>query len=284
MTVTASDGFIYRVADTHCHIYKQKIAAKASAAIGSFYDKAPFNVKMYDENPTPQEMLDRATQVGVDRFLVFSVATKASQVSGINEFIAEEVAAHPEFIGLGTAHQDCEDFGAVLDEVERLGLVGIKLHPDMQKFNLDDPRMMPLYRGAAKRGLTMLFHVGDERYDYSAPERLARVMDAIPDLKVHAAHFGCCRLWDRRPVVMAAQVLKGAHVAFDTSSTLKWAPKEAVLYLIDQLGIDHIMWGTDFPMWSPSEEIDRFLALGLSHEDNQKVFYDNFARFYGVED
>ena len=229
-------------------------------------------------------MLDRATKVGVDRFLVFSVATKASQVSGINEFIAEQVAAHPEFIGLGTAHQDCEDFGAVLDEVERLGLQGIKLHPDMQKFNLDDPRMMPLYRGAAERGLTMLFHVGDERYDYSAPERLARVMDAIPDLKVHAAHFGCCRIWDRRPVVMAAQVLKGANVAFDTSSTLKWAPKDVVLYLIDQLGIDHIMWGTDFPMWSPSDEIERFLALGLSHEDNQKVFYDNFARFYHVED
>lgn len=284
MTVTASDGFIYRVADTHCHVYKQKIAAKASDAIGAFYDKAPFNVKMYDENPTPQEMLDRATKVGVDRFLVFSVATKASQVSGINEFIAEQVAAHPEFIGLGTAHQDCEDFGSVLDEVERLGLQGIKLHPDMQKFNLDDPRMMPLYRGAAERGLTMLFHVGDERYDYSAPERLARVMDAIPDLKVHAAHFGCCRIWDRRPVVMAAQVLKGANVAFDTSSTLKWAPKDVVLYLIDQLGIDHIMWGTDFPMWSPSDEIERFLALGLSHEDNQKVFYDNFARFYHVED
>lgn len=284
MTVTAADGHTYRVADTHCHVYKQKIAAKASAAIGAFYDKPPYCVKMYDANPTPQEMLDRATQVGVDRFLVFSVATKASQVSGINEFIAETVAAHPEFIGLGTAHQDCEDFGAVLDEVERLGLQGIKLHPDMQKFNLDDPRMMPLYRGAAERGLTMLFHVGDERYDYSAPERLARVMDAIPNLKVHAAHFGCCRIWNRRPVVMAAQVLKGANVAFDTSSTLKWAPKEVVLYLIDQLGIDRIMWGTDFPMWSPSDEIERFLALGLSPEDNQKVFYDNFARFYGVED
>jgi predicted TIM-barrel fold metal-dependent hydrolase len=274
----STGGVTYRVADAHAHIYKEKIAAKASRATGSFYDW-----EMYSEDATAEGLIRiEGAGMGVDRFLVFSVATTVPQVESINRFIAEECAAHAEFIGLGTAHQDVEDFGALVAQVQELGLAGIKLHPDIQRFNLDDSKMMPLYRRAAEAGLVMLFHVGDERYDYSAPERLARVLDAVPDLRVHAAHFGCCRIWERRPLVLAEYAQGGANIVFDTSSMLEWATVPKVRELIGELDADRIMWGTDFPMWNPRVEFDRLMEFGFPPEQTQAILYDNFGRFYRI--
>jgi len=274
MGYIAQDGHAYRIADAHTHIYKDKIAEKASAVIGRFYD-----TDMSVSVATGDTLIEKGSSIGVEKYLVCSAATTLDQVDIINPFIAAECKKHPEFIGLGTAHQDVCDMDALLDEIQALGLRGIKLHPDFQRFDIDDKRMIPLYRGAAQRGLVMLFHVGDDRYEFSSPESLARALELVPDMKCQAAHFGCCKLWTRRPLA-----LEGADIMYDTSSTLPWTTKEEALDLIDHIGIDRLMWGTDFPMWDHQKELCRFLDLGLSPEDNQAILYDNFARFYGIEE
>ena len=270
MPYTAPDGRTYRVADAHTHIYKPKIADKASAAIGDFYEQ-PMN----EPTPVGQSLLRNGTQVGCENYLVCSAATTVDQVDSINRFIAEECAQAPSFVGLGTAHPDVQDPDALVQQLLDLGLYGIKLHPDFQRFYIDDARMMPTYRAIGEVGLAVMFHVGDERYDYSAPEGVLRVLERYPDLRVHAAHFGCCRIWKRRPIVLA-----GAPVVYDTSSMLAWASIDEALELVDALGVNKLMWGTDFPMWGHADEMERFLALGLSPEDNQAILYDNFAAFY----
>lgn len=279
MSFTAPGGTTYRIADAHAHIYKNKIAAKASDAIGRFYD-----TEMSASDATSETLLQRGACVGVERFLVCSAATTVEQVGIINDFIADECANHPEFIGLGTAHPDVQDMEALLDRIEELGLRGIKLHPDFQRFNIDDERMIPLYEGATKRGLVMLFHVGDERHDWSAPEHLAAAFEKVPDMKCHAAHFGCCRVWKRRPIVVESLVKAGADIMFDTSSMLAWSGVDDARKLIEHLGVDHLMWGTDFPMWDHAKEMRRFLDVGLTPEENKAVLYDNFTRFYQLED
>ena len=290
--ITAPDGTMYRAADAHVHIYKEKIAAKASQVIGDFYHADGYNFEMWEPDPAPEVLLRKGKEIGIDRYAVFSAATAARQVDSINRFIADECARHPEFVGLGTAHPDAidptlpdgRDCEALVEQIAALGLKGMKLHPDMQQFNINDPRMMPLYRAAAQAGLVVLFHVGDERHSFSDPVRLARVLEEIPDLRCHAAHLGCCRIWDRRPVALAASVLAGADIAFDTSSMLAWAPADDVRFIIGQLGIDRIMWASDYPMWSPAEEFKLLLGLGYSSADNQRMLYDNFARFYRIDD
>ena len=270
MAYIAADGTEYRIADAHTHIYKQKIASKASSAIGKFYD-----AEMSAPEATAEALLERGHAIGCERYLVCSAATTSEQVDSINRFIADECTAHPEFVGLGTAHPEVPDFEALLDQAQELGLKGFKLHPDFQHFDIDDERMMPLYRGATERGLIMMFHVGDERYEFSAPEKLARVIDQIPGFICHAAHFGCCRIWRRRPLA-----LEGAPVVYDTSSMLAWATVDEALELVERMGWEKLMWGTDFPMWDHRAELERFFALGLTPEQNRAILYDNFAQFY----
>ena len=270
MPYTAPDGHTYRVADAHTHIYKPKIADKASVAIGDFYEQP-----MDEPTPVSASLLRNGAQVGCENFLVCSAATTVEQVDSINHFIAQECAQNPSFVGLGTAHPDLADPDALVQQLRELGLHGIKLHPDFQHFFIDDERMMPTYRALEQAGLAVMFHVGDERYDFSAPEGVLRVLERFPGLRVHAAHFGCCRIWKRRPIVLA-----GAPVVYDTSSMLAWASVEEALELVDTLGVEKLMWGTDFPMWGHLDEMERLLVLGLSADDNRAILYDNFAAFY----
>ena len=63
----------------------------------------------------------------------------------INDFIAEQCRTHDNFVGFATMHQDFEEVEREIDRAIELGLKGVKIHPDTQKVNMDDPRLMRLY-------------------------------------------------------------------------------------------------------------------------------------------
>lgn len=266
------NGVSYPAADAHAHIYPEKIAEKATASVGSFYGLHMEYVGL------PSVLARRGREAGIDRFLVCSVATKAEQVSSINRFIAGTCKQYPQFVGLAAWHQDLEDVPAGLDGIQALGLRGIKLHPDFQAFNIDDPAMLPLYRGAAERGLPILFHMGDDRTDFSAPIRLARVLDKVPELVCIAAHLGGYTQWRA-----ARECLRGGRVYTDCSSSLAFLTREEARESIAHFGPERVMFGTDFPMWPVEEELARFFALGLTQEENAQILYGAFAGLFGLE-
>ncbi len=266
-------GKTYRVADAHAHIYPGKIAEKATANVGHFY-----GIPM-DEVGLPHVLSEVGGAAGIDRFLVCSVATKVEQVSSINHFIAEKCEKYPAFLGLGAWHQDVGDIEGTLDEIEALGLRGIKLHPDFQEFQIDDPKMLPVYEACTRRGLIVLFHTGDKRMDYSSPRRLAHVLEKQPDFCCIAAHLGGYTEWDD-----ARAVLSGTNVYIDTSSSLFAVSPEDARRSIAHFGIEKTMFGTDFPMWEPKEELERFFALGYGEAENRAMLYGNFARLFGLEE
>ena len=261
----------YEIYDAHAHIFPEKIATKASQAIGDFYD-----IKMRYPGDS-EKLIESGRKINVKKYLVCSTATVPEQTEKINEFIFEECKNHPEFIGFGTLHPDYEN---IEDEVERIianGLHGIKLHPDFQKFNIDDNKAMRIYDAIAGR-LPVLIHMGDDRYDYSRPYRLVNVMKQIPQLKVFAAHFGGYRRWDEAVKCL----LDIDNVYFDTSSTLGCLEPEKSKELIKHFDKDKLMFGTDFPMWDHVEELNRFFALELSDEDNRKILGENFKRILKI--
>ncbi|MBO5254110.1 MAG: amidohydrolase family protein [Clostridia bacterium] len=263
MAVT-HNGVTYRVADAHAHIYPGKIAEKATASVGRFYD-----IEM-DEVGLPHILHEEGTAAGIERFLVCSVATKVEQVESINTFIAEKCKKYPAFIGLGAWHQDITDVAGELDRIEALGLRGIKLHPDFQKFNIDADNMLEVYKECTRRGLIVLFHTGDDRMDFSSPLRLSKVLEKHPDFLCIAAHLGGYREWDN-----ARAVLQGTNVYVDSSSTLFECS-------IEHFGVDKTLFGTDFPMWTPKGELERFFSMGFNEEENRKMLFDNFAKLFGI--
>lgn len=257
------------IIDFHAHIYPEKIATNAIKGIGDFY-----SIKI-DCSGTADDLVENGTESGIDRYLVQSVATVPKQVKSINDFIAEECRRYKSFIGFGTLHPDSENSQEDIEQILNLGLHGVKLHPDTQRFNMDDPKMFPIY-DMIQGKLPVLMQCGDYRYTYSRPERLKNVLRNFPKLKVVAAHFGGWSLWD-----LALEYLLDMNCYVDTSSSIMFLGQKRAKELIRLYGADRVVFGTDYPMWSAKESIEEITGLGLRDDELEKIFSVNAKRIIG---
>lgn len=261
-----------KIIDAHAHIYPEKIAERAIQNIGHFY-----KVDMHNEKGTAENLLASGAKIGVNKYIVCSVSTAVSQVVSINNFIASQVQKHSEFVGFATLHPDMseEDIHNEVQRIVALGLKGIKLHPDFQRFDIDEDKAEKIYRNIGN--LPILFHTGDDRFDYSSPERLARVARKYPKMVAVAAHFGGYCRWSE---IDAYDGLD--NVFFDTSSSLFKLPDIMAKDILKHLGYEKFMFGTDYPMWSHKDELERFLSLKLPQAINEDILYNNAKRIFNI--
>ncbi len=264
-----------KIADAHTHIFPSKISLKASKSIGDFYDTEmayPADVEI---------LLENEKQIGAKYALVCSSAVTPSQVTSINDFISASCKAVNQrdegikFVGFAAMHADFENMHEELDRAKELGLVGVKFHNDFQKVDIDDPRALPIYREMAKRNMTVLFHAGDNRYDYSAPERIANVIREVPELRVILSHFGGYRRWSE----LSCMPSEGNY-CFDTSSSLMFISTDEAMRILERFGAERFMFGTDFPMWDAKDELARFMKLPLTDREREDILYNNFAKLF----
>ena len=260
----------YRIIDSHCHIYPDKIAEKASASTGSFYDlPSALDGKI-------STLLEHGKAAGIEHFIVQSVATTPKQVSSINHFIADSVKnSGGQFTGLGTLHPDSETPLADIDEIIELGLKGVKLHPDIQRFKIDDPRMFRIYELCEGR-LPILMHTGDHRFDFSNPNRMMPVLEEFPELTVIGAHFGGWSVWDDA----VKSLSKYKNFLVDCSSSFYAMPPQKAKELILAYGAHRVLFGTDYPMWDIDTEIQRFMQIELSEKEREDILYNNAAKLF----
>ena len=263
---------MHPIVDCHCHIYPEKIAAKAVESIGHFYD-IPMS-----SGGTAADMAKAEREAGITHQIIFSVATKVPQVTSINRFIAEEVKkSDGTMTGLGTLHPDSPDLKGDIEHIIELGLKGVKLHPDIQGFKIDDYRCLKIYELCEGR-LPILMHTGDNRYDFSNPNRLKPVLEIFKNLTVIGAHLGGWSIWD----TAVDELAEFGNFYVDCSSSLYAMTVEKAREVIRRYGADRVLFGTDYPMWSPKEEIERFEALGLDTEEKHKIYYKNAEKLFGL--
>ena len=260
-----------KVIDVHAHIFPDKIAEKASNSIGDFY----YIPMHYDA--TVSTLLALGQKHNVDLFVVHSVATIPEQVESINDFIAYTVNNHPNrFIGYATIHPEYKNIEKEIERAISLGLRGIKIHPDFQCFNIDDPKAYKIYEVIEGR-LPIMIHTGDYRYEYSKPPRLARVMDRFPKLDVIGAHFGGWSEWN-----LAAKFLAGRRIYVDTSSSLYALSPQRARELIDLFGVDNVLFGSDYPMWNPGDELKLINKIELNDIEREKILHLNAERLLKI--
>ncbi len=262
------------IIDSHAHIYPEKIAEKATNAIGDFYD-----IKMEMPAGTAQRLIDDGKRIGVSKYVVHSVATTAHQVRSINSFIKKEMGEHKEFIGFMTLHQDLteEEIATEVDLCIKDGFKGVKLHPDFQKFYIDGENAEKFYRVIGDR-LPILFHTGDNRFEFSKPIRLVKMAKKYPQVNFIAAHFGGYRCWND------AYMYRGLpNVYFDTCSSLPFISPYKAKEIIDMLGAERFFFSTDFPMWDAEAELERFNKIPLNKKEREMIFSGNIKKLLKID-
>lgn len=265
----------HKVIDAHCHVYPDKIAAAAVGATDRFYDV----VSHFDGSVGA--LLSQCKERGVDHAIVQSVATTPKQVSSINNFIAKTVSENGGLLtGLGTLHPDSSDIEADVNEIIALGLHGVKLHPDIQKFKIDDYRCLKIYELCEKHGLPILMHTGDYRYDYSNPNRLVPILEIYNKLVIIGAHLGGWSVWEEA----AEKLHHFENFYVDTSSSLPFGGEERIKKAISKYSVDKILFATDYPMGSQKEELDFILSLGYNEEELDKILYKNACKVFSIDE
>ena len=224
-------------------------------------------------------LLSIGNDVGIDHFVVQSVATSPKQVQSINEFIAATVAAYPAFMtGLGTLHPESSDIAADVQHLKELGLHGVKLHPDIQRFKIDDYRCLKIYELCEREQLPILMHTGDSRYDFSNPNRLLPVLKIYTGLVVVGAHLGGWSVWKEARENLAG--LPNFYV--DTCSSLPFLSAEEAELTIRAYGADRVLFGTDYPMFSASKELELLEKLTLTAAEKQQILADNAVKVFRI--
>lgn len=262
-----------KIIDFHAHVFPDKIADKATDNIGKFYDR-----KM-NESGCVSKLLNHSEKNGISHFVIQSVATTAAQVVSINDFIAKTVKTNPNVLtGFGTIHPDFEDIEGEIDRMVEIGMKGVKLHPDFQKFNIDDEKALKIYDVIEGR-LPLLIHMGDYRFDYSHPRRLVNVLKTFPKLDVVAAHFGGWSVFED-----AFNYLYDMRCWVDSSSTFPFLDDQNYAReLVNRWGSERILFGTDFPMADYDLELELFFAACADMNDQQldAILYKNAEKLIG---
>lgn len=248
--------------DFHTHVYPDGIAEKAAESVRQFY-----SLGNYAMDGTVNMLLERGGAAGTSQYVILPVAMRPDRTRHINEFILREIARHPEFLGFGTVHAAMENLTEEVDFIQQNGLRGLKLHPDTQVFAIDDPRMFPVYEQLQGQ-LPVLLHMGDHRFDYSHPTRLKHLLELFPHLQVIAAHFGGYELYRE-----AYDLLKDTDCFFDVSSSLMFMASGVAEDYINRYGAERFVYGSDYPMWDPLVERQRFLQLKLTDDQFEQIAY-----------
>ncbi len=256
-----------KIIDIHTHIYPDAIARKATDSIRDFYQLDGGGM-----DGSVQMLRRRGAEAGIEQYVVLPVSNSPKRVRHINEFLLEQSQKYDDFIGFGTLHADMAGLLEETDWILQHGLRGIKMHPDSQRFNIDDERLFPVYDLLQDR-IPVMLHMGDLRYNFSHPSRLRRVLNIFPRLQVIAAHFGGYSMYHT-----ARELLWDTDCIFDVSSSLMFMEEGVAEKYIGCYGAERMAYGTDYPLWDPVTEVDRFRKLNLTGEQFDQIFHKTAER------
>ena len=202
----------------------------------------------------------------VDKAICFGVRARGTGTMTPDEYTSEWVSRAPEkLLGFMAIDPMEEDYLEKIDRAaSELGLCGIKLHPILGHYNPADPKIFPLYEKAIDLGLPILTHMGahpDDRVSLKQSEPLLfdDVAQAFSELKIVVAHMA--HPWQRDCAVV---LRKHPNVYADVSGAgwvRPWQAWQGLTLMVEWGVADKLLFGSDFPFWTPSEGMEKLRRL-----------------------
>ncbi|HEY8255401.1 MAG TPA: amidohydrolase family protein [Rhizomicrobium sp.] len=205
-----------------------------------------------------------------------------------NDGIIALAARHPGMMPIATVHP--YDGQAAIAELERVAARGIKvlkLHPHTQKFDVNDPRVLALVRRAGELRIIVLMDNANILPGDS--ENLFNLAVKAPKTRFIFAHMGGLnfRFWNILALARTAQNFFADNIYFDISGTVTIVAGSPIqnefVWTLHNVGIDHLLLGSDFPQLSLPQTLAAFNKLGLTKEEKAKIMFGNAQRLFGLK-
>ncbi len=217
-----------------------------------------------------------------------ALAGKPAEVRAANEALLALAKRHPKLLPIATVHP--YDGAAALDELDRvagLGVKVLKIHPHTQKLDAADPRVLALVRRAGERGVIVLMdNAGILPGDC---ETLFNLALAAPKTRFVFAHLGgmAFRFWNILKAARTAEGLFGDNIYFDLSATavlVAGSPiAEEFVWTVRNVGVDHVLFGSDYPQLSLAQSLAALEALPFTPEERARIRYGNARALFGLQ-
>ena len=285
-----------KIIDFHTHTFPDKIAAPALDSL-----QASSNSRAHTDG-TVSGLKDSMDKAGIDISIILPVVTNPVKTSSMNQYAARLNEGFEEtgVFSIGGIHPDTPDMKAVIKEAAKLGLKGLKLHPDYYGIMFNDIKMKRLMSMASEEGLFILTHAGMDIGLYPPICcTIDSIIDVLKDVKPETlilAHMGGWMNWEEVMERLAPVVAdynsssdEGKGVYLDTAFSIgeiDWLDEryhksyhqmsdDCFRRMVKVFGADRILFATDSPWADQKDYVDRLYNMGLSENELEKIFHIN---------
>jgi predicted TIM-barrel fold metal-dependent hydrolase len=280
------------IVDFHAHVFPPQVCRHRE----EYLRRDPTFRELYS-NPkaalaTADDLLASMDEAGIDKSVIVNFVWQDSALRRLaNDYILDSAAASGgRLLPFCVVHPATGDEArAEVERCARKGALGLgELRPDNQGFDLAaSPEADLLIWAARTHGLALLFHVS-EPVGHSYPgksglavDSLYRFIERASGVAVIAAHWGGgLPFYGLMPRVK--KVL--ATTYFDTAAgPLLYSP-DVYRHAISILGVEHILFATDFPFLSQRRCLRETKRVDLDEEERHLILGGNALRLLGLPD
>jgi len=228
----------------------------------------------------------------------------------------QDASSHVNIADISPLHGDCpsnmyvclgvnphtinDEKVAVLDrfiksDAARARIVGFKIYAGYYHFNINDPVYAPVYKLAAKYGLTVAIHTGDTYaetalLEYSHPLAADRLAVNFRDVNFMLCHMGdpwimdaCEVAYKNRNIyldISGLQAGDAAHIAATEARAVVMHHYTQGLQYLN--AYEKVLFGTDWPLVPLGAYIE-FCKKLVPTEAYKDVFFNNAVKLFRLE-
>jgi len=271
--------------DVHVHVENDEANNAANEAAKKYFGNSGV-----ERNRHALAEYYRSRKIGCVIFSVDERLTGRTQIP--NDEVAAFAAENSDIM-LAFASVDPMRGKAAVEEARRLiasGTIrGFKLHPPVQQFHPNDPRVYPFYEVINEARLPVIFHTGHSgigaglrggggvRLKYGNPMDIDDVAVDFPDMPIIMAHPSFP--WQEEALSIC---LHKPQVYIDLSG---WSPKYFPPILVQYANTllkDKMLFGSDYPLISPDRWLADFEKIAIRDEVRPLILKENAMRLLGM--
>ena len=262
------------IIDFHTHFYPEKIVERALATAR---EKAGLEPAL---NGTEADLIRSMQKNNIDYSVALPLVTQPGRGISLNTW-AKENSVEP-IIMLGSVHPRDEEFAETLEFVKKQAFPGIKVHPEYQSFSFDELELDKVWQMTCELDLFLLTHAGEDAgFDppfHSDPASLRRMHDRHQELKLVCAHGGSWKMWSDVKKYLAGE----KNIFFDLSFVGELLPENEYRDLVETLGVENCLFGTDSPWCDQGHALELLHDLKLGSYAEEMILGGNAVKLLKI--
>jgi len=278
------------IIDFHTHVFSPQITKNRS----QYIDSDPCFAILYSQKEaklaTADELIASMDENGIDISVILNHGWATHELCvETNDYILESIARYPQrLVGFCAVQPHSNE--AAIAEVERCAKGGIKgvgeLRPDMQLLDLNDVAVMEPFIEVIKKHKLILHTHASEPVGHQYPGKGGITPDILypfitshPDLTIVCAHWGGgLPFYALMPEVAKAM----SNVFFDTAASPFLYRPQVYNQVIQLVGGDKILFGSDFPLMGQGRLLKEIGSLDLPQETKGLILAGNARRLLNI--